>query len=256
MKIPIATRKLQVAITTIALAALTLGTVPPVSAQVVIQGLGVAKGCDPSTPVGSPYQCGYGFTNNNGVNPSNNTITITSVVDTVFAAGGNVSSGNILPSLHLILGGAATCVGGAGLGTAGPYIGATSCSIPQNSGILTQSFSYYTVTNADFGLAGHVLADQVTANWQAICDVTPGCTTMPSANQAVGQTTITPGSPSIVTTATPTIVVGPDGAGHGHHLGPARRQPGRQHRVHAVRPRGGSPPARRRAWSSRARPSP
>ena len=203
------TRKFQVALATMALVALSVGSVAPVSAQVVLQGLGVAKGCVESTPVGSPYTCAYGFTNNSGVNPSNNTITVTSVVDSVFASGGNVSSGNILGSLSLVFSGAASCVGGSGLGTvASPYVGATSCTIPQNSGILTQSFSFYTVTNADFTLAGHVLADQVTANWQAICDVTPGCSTLPSANQAVGQTTITPGSPAIVTTATPTIVVG------------------------------------------------
>ena len=79
---------------------------------------------------------------------------------------------------------------------------------PPELGILTQTFSFYTVTNADFTLSGHVLADQVTANWQAICDVTPGCSTLPSANQAVGQTTITPGHPAIVTSATPTIVAG------------------------------------------------
>ena len=129
------TRKFQVALATMALVALSVGSVAPVSAQVVLQGLGVAKGCVGSTPVGSPYQCAYGFTNNSGVNPSNNTITVTSVVDSVFASGGNVSSGNILGSLSLVFSGAATCVGGSGLGTlVSPYVGATSCTIPQSSG--------------------------------------------------------------------------------------------------------------------------
>ena len=86
------TRKFQVVLATMALVALSVGSVAPVSAQVVLQGLGVAKGCVSSTPVGSPYTCAYGFTNNSGVNPSNNTITVTSVVDSVFASGGNVSS--------------------------------------------------------------------------------------------------------------------------------------------------------------------
>ena len=203
------TRKFRVALFTVALAALSIGTVAPVSAQPVLQGLGVAKGCVASTPVGSPYACLYGFANNRGVNPSNNTITVTSVVDTVFASGGNVASGNILPSLSLVFSGTASCTGGSGLGTiANPYVGATSCTIPQNSGILTQAFSFYTVTNADYGLASHVLGDQVSAIWQATCDVTPGCSTQPSQNQAVGQTTITPGNPQIVTSATPTIVAG------------------------------------------------
>ena len=209
MRISNAARKLRVALFTVALAALSIGTVAPVSAQVVLQGLGVAKGCDSSTPVGEPYDCLYGFTNNPGVNPSNNTITITSVVDTVFASGGNVASGNILPSLSLVFSGTASCTGGSGAGTlASPYTGATSCTIPQDSGILTQAFSFYTVTNADYALADHVLGDQVSVIWQATCDVTPGCSTQPSQNQAVGQTTITPGNPQIVTSATPTIVVG------------------------------------------------
>ena len=47
----------------------------------------VSKGCNGPTNIGSPYTCSYTITNNQD-NPAHDTLTITSIVDVVHAAGG------------------------------------------------------------------------------------------------------------------------------------------------------------------------
>ena len=208
MRISNAARKLRVALFTVALAALSIGTVAPVSAQPVLQGIGVAKGCDASTPVGDPYGCAYGFTNNPGVNPSNNTITITSVVDIVFAAGGNVASGNILPSLSLVFTGTASCSAGRRWHAGQPVRRRDLVHDPPELGDPDAGALVLHGHQRRLRAAGPRARRPGLGDWQATCDVTPGCSTLPIQNQAVGQTTITPGTPQIVTSATPTIVAG------------------------------------------------
>src|SRR5262249_19241095 len=111
----------------------------------------------------------------------------------VRAAGGNVSSGNILGSLQLLFNGAVTCVGGSGAGaSASPYIRATGCQIPFGASISTNSFSFYTVQPADFNLPNHSLTDQATVNWNNTCTspTVQNCTTTPQNNGAGSATTV------------------------------------------------------------------
>src|SRR5580658_1653052 len=124
------------------------------SSALVQHGIGVLKGCESPTAVGSPYACSYSITQD----VSGDTATITSIVDTATTAGGPVISGNILPLLTLTLSGGAACNGAQ-----------TACTIPDGGEIDTADYSYYTVKAADFGLLGHSLSDQVTVGFTEVC---------------------------------------------------------------------------------------
>jgi len=150
-------------------------------------GIAFVKGCDSPAPIGSPYACSYQILN--AVDTVHDTLQITGLSDQVHAAGGDVNSGNVLSSLQLIFTGAVACTGGSGAGTtASPYIGATSCTLPFGSSILTNDFSFYTVQPADFGLLNHKLTDTATLNWLDTCDIgaTPpsNCSTTPQTATA------------------------------------------------------------------------
>jgi hypothetical protein len=205
MRVPVPTRRIKVAISAVAILAVAMTQVASMSAA-VIQGLAVSKGCESPTAVGSPYACQYIITNSNPPNPSQNTLVVTAVSDSVAASGGAVGSGNILSSLSLTLTGGATCVGGGGT----PYVGATACTLPFGGSISSADFSFYTVVNGDYALSGHQLADTATVTWHSLCDVTgaSGCNANVQTNQGPGASDITPGSPAITTSATGAAVGG------------------------------------------------
>src|SRR3954451_3878239 len=73
----------------------------------VVYGVGSAKSCSSPSFVGGPYSCSYVFQNVTPSAPpqipSNDTVMVTSLVDTVNSAAGAVSSGNILSQLDLVL---------------------------------------------------------------------------------------------------------------------------------------------------------
>src|SRR5215208_6717807 len=155
----------------VAVAALTLVFAMSASAAdpIVTHGITPTKGCVSPTKIGDPYTCS--FTIRNNVDEAHDTLTIHSLVDVVKSAGGNVSSGNILSSVGLVLSGGATCIGGAGAGTiASPYVGATECTLPSGARIDVRPTSHYTVQAADFGLSGHQLKDDVSIGWHDLCD--------------------------------------------------------------------------------------
>src|SRR5262245_5398771 len=163
------TTKIKVAFAAFAVLALSLGTVGTTVA-VVIQGLSVSKGCDSPTAVGAPYSCLYVITNSSAANPSQNTLVITNVKDDISAKSGLVTSTVELTRGYFNTGAVnATCAGGTGTGTAGdPFVNSTSCSLPFNSTLQSVDTSFYTVANADYTLAGHVLADTATVTWHSL----------------------------------------------------------------------------------------
>src|SRR4029079_1547693 len=57
------------------------------------RGIGLHKGCIGATKIGDPYKCSYAVTNNQ--DEANDTLTITSLVDTINRPG-SPNSGNIL----------------------------------------------------------------------------------------------------------------------------------------------------------------
>jgi len=173
-------------------ALLTFGVV---GAQAALgqHGIAFVKGCDSPTDIGASYNCSYTILN--VVDTVHDTLSVTGLSDQVHAAGGDVNSGNILPALQLVFSGPVNCVGGSGAGTVGsPYVGATSCTLPFGSSISTNTFSFYTVQAADFGLPGHSLTDTATLNWADTCDI--GAT--PPSNCTTGAQTATAGSSSLV----------------------------------------------------------
>src|SRR5262245_12277335 len=139
-------------------------------------GIAFIKGCDSPTNVGAAYTCSYQILN--VVDGGHDTLRVTGLSDTVNAAGGAVSSGNILGSLRLVFSDSTvSCVGGTGAGTASnPYIGATSCLLPFGATIATNSFSFYTVQPADFNITpSHQLTDGASLGWNNTCTA-PGVT--------------------------------------------------------------------------------
>jgi hypothetical protein len=121
------------------------------SAMAAFHGVAQTKQCASPTKIGDAYTCLAQILN--VVDTGHDTIRVTGLSDTVNAAGGGVTTGNILSSTGLVFNGAVTCIGGTGAGTvADPYIGATECLLPFGSSITTKAFSHYTVQAADFNI--------------------------------------------------------------------------------------------------------
>jgi hypothetical protein len=142
----------------------------PVAAQAPLHGIGLAKGCETPTPIGDSYTCSFIIGNSPVFDTALDTLTITNLVDVVHAAGGDVTSPNLLPGSTLVLGGGATC-----------NAGQTLCTLPPNSSIELNGINLYTVQPGDFLLPGNILPDEVTVTWQAHCQ--PGITNCPVGDQ-------------------------------------------------------------------------
>jgi hypothetical protein len=161
-------------------------------------GIGLSKGCESPTQVGSLYSCQFTISNTLSTDNGGDTLTITALVDTVHATGGNVVSGNLLPTATLTLSGGATCNGGQ-----------TLCTLPTGASIATNTIALYTVKAND----PNPLTDDVVLTWQDLC--TSGANNCPTGNQhattasqsAVQTATFTPTNtptPTNTATATPT----------------------------------------------------
>jgi hypothetical protein len=126
-----------------------------------LHGITFLKGCNSPTMVGDKTLCN--FTIANSSDPD--TLTITSIVDTVHASGGDDVSANILPSLVVSFTGGAGC----------DAVQAT-CTLPKGSKIQTSSpFAFHTVTGADF-TNKNPLVDDADLTWQDTCDShSPNC---------------------------------------------------------------------------------
>ena len=172
----------------------------------VQHGISVTKGCTSPVTIGSAYACTYTVRNN--IDDAHDTLTFNSFVDSVHAAGGDVTSANIFANLNYVIGtfeiGFSTppsCTGGVGTGTAlDPFRSApgnplTLCTLPFGSRLNTQSNSFYTVQAADFALPSHRLADDVTLGWRDTCDDTAqtgntNCSANPQTNGAASSALI------------------------------------------------------------------
>src|SRR5215217_7060787 len=86
-----------------AIAATVFGVVGAVAldGDPVQHGISVTKGCVSLVMIGEAYSCS--FTIRNNVDEAHDTATVNSLVDTVHAAGGDQSSGNIFSTLNLVL---------------------------------------------------------------------------------------------------------------------------------------------------------
>src|SRR4051794_35777125 len=98
-------RYLSATIVAVALTAAAFGVIGALAAGDPVQhGISVSKGCTSPTKIGDPYTCNYIV--RNILDEAEDTLTIDNVTDLVHAApqpGGDVSSGNVLSSLQLVL---------------------------------------------------------------------------------------------------------------------------------------------------------
>jgi hypothetical protein len=156
-------------------------------------GISFTKGCVSPTSIGSPYQCGY--TVENATDDVQDTLRITSIVDTVLASGGAVSSGNLLPLAQVTITteetgstpSSATCVAVSGNGIyPTPYLGVTSCTLPFGSVVHVLPYSHYTVVPGDFTLPGGTLPDSAVLTWQDLCDKPAGQSNCNPSSQPSG----------------------------------------------------------------------
>ncbi len=148
-------------------------------------GIAFAKQCTSPVQVGDPYTCSLQILNVVDI-PAHDTLRVTGFSDNVHSAGGDVTTGNIMPTTGLVFTGAVACTGGTGTGTSGdPYIGATECLLPFGTSMQTKPFSHYTVQANDFNLPNHQLTDTATLNWNDTCNSgSPNCTTDAQTNTA------------------------------------------------------------------------
>jgi len=150
-------------------------------------GLAVVKGCDGPTTVGQKTSCYFGVYNTQG---DPDTLTITSLVDVIHAASGDVNTGNILSSLDLTLSGGASC-GGA------PF----TCTLPVGAGIESNTaFEFYTVTAGDVANA-NPLVDDVYVTWTDTCSSgAVNCPVGPQVSTTGSQVTLLKAPSSTATT--------------------------------------------------------
>src|SRR6186997_895048 len=78
-------------------------------------GIAIAKQCTSPVKIGDPYTCQLQILNVVDI-PANDTLRVTGFSDVVHSAGGNVATGNIMPTTGLVFSGAVTCTGGPGAG--------------------------------------------------------------------------------------------------------------------------------------------
>src|SRR4051794_5466643 len=183
------------------------------AADPVNHGISFTKGCASPTNVGQPYSCSYTIRNN--VDDASDTLTVNGLTDVVHSAGGDISSNNVFSQLRFAVGpflpgfsAPPSCTGGTGFSGTGteanPWVGATTCRLPFGSRLNILSFSFYTVTAADFNLAGHKLTDAAQLTWHDLCNDPVGtgnsnCSANPPTVAAASQTVVTQQS---ATTAT------------------------------------------------------
>jgi len=180
---------LVVAVVALAVAAV-LGAIPGSAALPKVHGIGFLKGCDSPTAVGEEMSCRVAIRNTIDNGPD--TLTVTSVVDLVHAAGGDEVSGNLLPTLNFTFSGGASC-----------NLGQTLCTLPPGSSMESDSFLFHTVTVADVTSA-NPLVDHATLTWQDTCDSqSPNCPVGDQFATTGSQTTLqAPSScPNVIKTA-------------------------------------------------------
>jgi hypothetical protein len=113
--------------------------------QTEVHGISFSKGCESPTTVGAPYTCTFLAQNLPSVDTALDTLTFNGISDTVNANPVPIPSGNILSSLTVAsYGGGASCEDGAAVAVPVGGTGAVLCTLPSNSSVQFQPFSFYT----------------------------------------------------------------------------------------------------------------
>ncbi len=133
--------------------------VPLVAQPACFHGIDLQKSATSPVEIGSPYEVAFLIENDE---LAEDTLMVTSLVDTVHASGGDTDSGNILASLTWTFTGTASMVG-------------NNMVLPPGTSATSDPFSFYTVVEADFNLTNHTLPDTVAIKWQDLCDSVLEC---------------------------------------------------------------------------------
>ena len=175
-----------------------IGLVSQANAQVAFHGISFLKGAESPVEVNSPYQSAFIISNT--VDTAHDTLHVTSLIDVVQAAAGDVNSGNILETLTWHF------TGGAG------FIGPSHMALPFGSTATCDLFSHYTVADGDFFLPSHVLVDTALISWHDTCDGnSTNCNTMNRNTDTVSQAEVTAPLPCVKVTKTVDCEIAPVG---------------------------------------------
>jgi len=205
-----------------------VGLSPTIQAQAVnTHGIGFAKGCNGPVNAGDEYVCGFIIANTTQLDTAGDTLRVTSLVDVVHGAGGDVTSPNLLPTrIIAAYSGGAQCYSDAAATV--PVLpgssGAVVCVLPSGGAVaFTRQPVGYTITDAD--AAKGIIDDDARIIYEDLC--TSGATDCPigpnlseaGASAVVRQTptpTFTPtatntptNTPSPTATNTPTNTPSP-----------------------------------------------
>lgn len=175
-------RLLLVVVVAVVATTVVLARAPWRASAADVHGIAFSKGCNSPTNVGASYTCHFAILNSSLIDTALDTLTITSIVDSVANTGGPTVSGNLLPSATLTLAGGATC-----------NVGQTQCTLPSGSSITTADITLYTVQAGD----PNPLTDSAELTWQDSCS-------SGSPNCPVGDQHSVTGSQSAIQTLTPT----------------------------------------------------
>src|SRR6187551_2638911 len=195
-------RRRWLAAGSLGLAALAVTVLFVASSSAAFHGITVQKSCDDPVKLTESYTCAYRV-----INSDPDTVRIVSYKDEVTSPPANPakSSGEIMPSLSLVVtSGTATC-NGSGSGTSlNPYVNSTECILQPGAVVDSQPFSFYQPNGADYlaTAPGHQLTDVVTVGFFDTCNNSPtGCNSVNQAsNQGAAAATMLPLVSSTATT--------------------------------------------------------
>ena len=131
-----------------------VGLSPTIEAQTVnTHGIGFAKGCNGPVNPGEEYVCGFIIANTTQLDTAGDTLRVTSLVDVVHGAAGDVTSPNLLPTrIIAAYSGGAQCYADAGATVPVPpgSAGSVVCVLPSGGAVaFTRQPVGYTITEAD-----------------------------------------------------------------------------------------------------------
>jgi len=187
----------------------TVGLKAPVAgAQAVnLHGIGFAKGCDGPVNPGDQYTCGFLIANTTQLDTAGDTMEVTSLVDVVHGAAGDVTSPDLLPTRTIAAYfGGAQCYADDAQTILVPVggTGSTVCVLPSNSSVaLARAPVGYVITEAD-ALAGTVDDDATIVYEDQCTSAATDCPIGPNETQAGASAEVNPPTPTPTATSTNT----------------------------------------------------
>jgi len=147
-------------------------------AQTKFHGISFLKGAEGPIVVGEPYNSAYLISNT--VDTAHDTLRVTSLVDTVLAAGGDAVSGNLLTILTWNL----------NAGSPAAYWDGVELVLPYGAAVESDQYSFYTSTLADWSSA-NPLVDTALLGWYDTCSgVSNNCSGLARTTDTVSLATI------------------------------------------------------------------